>query len=463
MRLLPRSAKGTWLLATAEWLGLCAVVLTFLPVMPRAYIHVPADSELVGLGPNADLALLERHVWLMSDDDEREPTLELFDVFTGRSLATVMERVSNIWLRRQSADGQTWLLTQYGDHSKLLRFDLSTRSLHPLSAPLDQSNVSYEATSRDCRLCVLSDKSTGSLILWDAINDRQRADLPGLGRPVAISDDGKSLVAITTNNDDRRMSVLNLSDLSTRFSTTWEGEQFASPINAFVNADGTYAGLTESFLGLNNLSHCWNVAAGTRCFGSGTTQHGESGRLVGRDTLIVESSLNEPGLCLRWVDLNTGETKRTAPIDKWSPWGVSPTGDTVALWVKAEQSGAIRWLVERVGLRWPFSVADRIGPTFFDAQTGKHLGQIPPQWVASHMYDHPKLIPPPRRWSSDGRFIAIGEDRNPPDQRDWSEYQLWDVPPRKPLGWFALTAGIVALPFAWLARRRVRRLQREAA
>ena len=39
-----------------------------------------------------------------------------------------------------------------------------------------------------------------------------------------------------------------------------------------------------------------------------------------------------------------------------------------------------------------------------------------------------------------------------------SEIQFWDIPPRKPLTWLAIAAGVWALPVAWLARRRTRRM-----
>jgi WD40 repeat protein len=52
--------------------------------------------------------------------------------------------------------------------------------------------------------------------------------------------------------------------------------------------------------------------------------------------------------------------------------------------------------------------------------------------------------------SPDGRtFVSASLD---------GQLEFWDVPPRKPLTWFAIAAGVWALPVAWLARRRTRRL-----
>jgi hypothetical protein len=61
-------------------------------------------------------------------------------------------------------------------------------------------------------------------------------------------------------------------------------------------------------------------------------------------------------------------------------------------------------------------------------------------------------------YSTDGRFLAISFA-----QDEEFHLHVWDVPPRKPLTWFAAGAVLLILPLAWLARRRVRRLRRAAA
>jgi hypothetical protein len=57
----------------------------------------------------------------------------------------------------------------------------------------------------------------------------------------------------------------------------------------------------------------------------------------------------------------------------------------------------------------------------------------------------------PYVFSSDGRLLAVEEVNG---------VEVWDVPPRKPLVWFLPLAAALALPPAWLARRRVARLRR---
>jgi hypothetical protein len=57
------------------------------------------------------------------------------------------------------------------------------------------------------------------------------------------------------------------------------------------------------------------------------------------------------------------------------------------------------------------------------------------------------------KFASDGRTLAIRGD---------GIVRLWDIPPRKPLAWFLAAAGLLAMPVAWLARRRARALGRRA-
>jgi hypothetical protein len=59
------------------------------------------------------------------------------------------------------------------------------------------------------------------------------------------------------------------------------------------------------------------------------------------------------------------------------------------------------------------------------------------------------------RFSPDGTALIVFDSRG--------VLRVWDFPPRKPLGWFALAAAILALPLTGLAWRRSRRLRREAA
>jgi hypothetical protein len=68
-----------------------------------------------------------------------------------------------------------------------------------------------------------------------------------------------------------------------------------------------------------------------------------------------------------------------------------------------------------------------------------------------------------RAYRSSSGLIAVSDDF------DWltpdlpARIEVWDIPPRKPLLWFSAGAVLLAPPIFMLARRRVRRLQKEAA
>jgi hypothetical protein len=44
MPLVPRSRRGTWLLAGVVWLGACAMWWWMLPVVPRAVLQLPQTT-----------------------------------------------------------------------------------------------------------------------------------------------------------------------------------------------------------------------------------------------------------------------------------------------------------------------------------------------------------------------------------------------------------------------------------
>src|SRR5262245_41339527 len=58
MRLLPRTARGTWLLAGAVWLAGCAVVWWVLPARPRAVWPMPGPNQVVGCLPNSSILVM---------------------------------------------------------------------------------------------------------------------------------------------------------------------------------------------------------------------------------------------------------------------------------------------------------------------------------------------------------------------------------------------------------------------
>jgi WD40 repeat protein len=115
---------------------------------------------------------------------------------------------------------------------------------------------------------------------------------------------------------------------------------------------------------------------------------------------------------------------RTLAIDSLS-------GNPVAEWLAAHG----------VTVSWGREEYSRI--RFLDGLTGREIGRLPP-------------IPIPKgdttatwaQFSLDGSLFAVN---------DGATLRIWDIPPRKPLTWFAVGATLLALPMALVARWRVRR------
>jgi WD40 repeat protein len=124
-----------------------------------------------------------------------------------------------------------------------------------------------------------------------------------------------------------------------------------------------------------------------------------------------------------------------------TPW--CPSGRVAAVWPTQWPAPGLAttlagWATQhRLGWLFPFP---KWRVNFYDATSGREIGPL-------SLPDGPGF-----KWAPDGSLIActlpLGKG-----------VEIWDIPPRKPTGWFALLAAILALPFAWLARRRVRRLR----
>src|SRR5262245_8817282 len=86
MRLLPRSPRGTWLLAGAVWAAGCAASWWALPVRPRAEWALSEEERLLGFLPNG--VLVTSHIDT-GPDQGHEPfcgPVRLWDSASGRCL-----------------------------------------------------------------------------------------------------------------------------------------------------------------------------------------------------------------------------------------------------------------------------------------------------------------------------------------------------------------------------------------
>jgi hypothetical protein len=109
-------------------------------------------------------------------------------------------------------------------------------------------------------------------------------------------------------------------------------------------------------------------------------------------------------------------------------------------------------LLGRLFERFGFSSArQQLIGRLFDVHTHRVIGEIRSQGLPLGS-DFGRLPSMNVRWSADGKLGAVHESGT-------HEFSIWDIPPRKSLTWFAAGAAILALPIAFVAWRRTRKLR----
>jgi WD40 repeat protein len=294
--------------------------------------------------------------------------------------------------------------------------------------------------SPDGRLFAVGDETTKSLILWNVPENKQQAVLPGLKPPVAFAADGRSLVAVVAEESASRISVIDLTTLAAlRMLTIPVDPEWKGVGGVCLSANGSYVTAENDSRSIweGSRVHCWNVVTGALCPGGATGAHRAKGLLIGRNTLVAESKdASQYMRNLQWIDLETGAINANVRVERDTPWELSPDGRTVKVWVNAGRTN--------------------VRPAFYDAATGRHLGEIPTEWRYLNL--EIRWAGGPTRWATDGRIIALGD--GPPEMPVCvSEWQLWDVPPPRPLTWLVALAVGLALPFTGIAYYSVRRLR----
>ena len=143
------------------------------------------------------------------------------------------------------------------------------------------------------------------------------------------------------------------------------------------------------------------------------------------------------------VGADEGRTVVRRPLGNGEKmWSVSSDGRVLLTLSDEQRTLTILqgWLFEQglpVAEPMPGSTASLI-----DVLSGARLLTLEYPDLASHEF------------SPDGESLAVLDD---------GRLTIWDIPPPKSLTWFAVLAGILALPITFIARWRVRRLVRFAA
>ena len=131
-------------------------------------------------------------------------------------------------------------------------------------------------------------------------------------------------------------------------------------------------------------------------------------------------------------------------------WSQSVDGQTLFAVREQLNSGSFaERLFGFLGLRWPVPTRIVQRGQFIDASSGVSLGTVTVRREDEGLITHDVSQV---YWSPNSEVAAIH------DKHD-NSWAVWDIPPRKSLTWFAAGAALLALPIAFLARRRVRRLR----
>jgi hypothetical protein len=430
MRFLPRSAKGTWLLATAAWLACCVAAWHLLPPRPRAEWIGDFKSRWVKdvLPDGPTVVLLGGLV------------PQFYNAATGRVFEAEIESPAPAFVG-YSPDNK-WLLT-YRD---------SLLQLHPSDGGLDitlgfaklpyYGNLRHHWFSPDGRRLAFEAYVDGllSLRMFDLTSLRPVGIADGIQVLYGFSEDGDRLVCRSTTDE-----ILIVGWPSGRIQSRCP----ASP-NCYFAMLASTGDRVVQYCSTNKVDKtlvAWDLSAGAKLF---EVHHDLAAASPGSQRYVFTQDGNvwDSTSVTVW-ETNTGkQIARTAlshesAISSELRWA-SPDGRTILVneCTVADDNSTQTWLEKHVP--WLGVKQETNQAILIDVISGK-ASRVPGNsgWPSSA----PVL-------AADGQTVAVLDQR---------VLRLWDVPLRPPLTWFAVAAGVLALPIVWLGRRRVMRLRRGGA
>jgi WD40 repeat protein len=462
MHLLPRSPRGTWLLAAAVWAAVCAAVWLAVPEVPRAEWTLPRAGMPVAFLPGGVLVTAD------AADPQATRTsaawrpagpLRLWDAATGRLPRTV-SLPSGCRFRsvRPSRDGRRLALVgRSTDDAGLWLLDLADGSAAPVPAVTDVDDCAFGPD--DAWLLCAAEGGVYRLPLPDLtrgppVLSRRRL---ALSFDVALAPDGR---AAAVRDGEAAVVRVWAADAPPRAAIP------VPPVWA-VSGLGLSAGggvmamceVTPRAGGRFDLeARCWETATGRELLVAAHPQLPVALEMsvppVRRVTVLTPDG--------RTLAVLGGAPDRSPDARRLTLWDVAGGAVRAAIDLPADAAGCPaaanllspdgrvavvpvrrRPWTKRLGLRWPTGPAEEPGAALYAADSGGWLGR-----VMGGLAD--------AAWAPDSSVLATFDDA---DRR----VRVWDVPPRKPAGWFAVAAAAFAAPSAWLARRRVGRLRREGA
>jgi WD40 repeat protein len=446
MRLLPRSARGTWLLAAAAWIGLCVAALAVLPE------RLERRGTIVSDGPFSPIVFGPDGRWLATRGDavaNGPHTLRFWDTATGRPVAILAGNPQPVHELFVSPDGR-WLLTvEYHAGAPTVRlWDAKTgATLGRLAgdwAGIDGSRFGPSGAAGSVLACT----ELFHVRLLEMPTLRPLVTLVDASRPIAFSGDGRYVA--TGWGPPHAIAVWEV-------ATGRRVANFEYPEDVYCDPEALTLSPTGDRL----------VAAFSKGYAVGLIQPdcvrvvdvASSATVVDRPSAIAAGVTSEPGaaavweydptspnyspLRLRAFDTQSGIERYTVVTGAHSIAGSFVRASVGGRWLAVEEDietswdRAVQWVRSRLPVA-PSTGAGHQGVGIYDLTTGRRHVEV----AVSTEESNPLLVSP------DGRMLAIREGL--------TVIGVWELPPRKPLTWFALGAAMLALPLAGLALEQAR-------
>jgi WD40 repeat protein len=392
--------------------------------------------------------------------------LDLTDLRSGAIVTTLTQKMHGAELRSASADGRVWLFdASTYDGYRLLKVDLQTRT----SQALGVSNLVKPGYSWTCQLSpdgnlLAAECEDNTLALWDTNKNSLVARVRKTNAPYSFSAKGKSLVGFGKSE----IVVLDLTSMTKRTEVPTPPKFYPqSVVPLAITDDGTYVAGVFYYvpvplqLDANRFLMCWEVSSGKEILReellpepismSGPGYETSVRFSAGGRSLLVLTDSRQPQR-LKCFDMRTRQFLSGSFTTEQCDWSLSPDGRVLAACMQNwdQKESALFSFLHRFGLNLPQPSSS--GIVFHDPVTGDNLSEkyglggpsldsgIPAEWSFPV-------------WSPDGCTVVTLD-------RHWGHaLTLWDVPPRKPLTWFAAGAALLALPISLLAWRRTRKLR----
>jgi hypothetical protein len=479
MRFLPRSPPGTAFLAAAAWLGAVAFLGAVLPVRPRATFTLSPAARRVEVVPGAERLVVSQARERPSGAAIPTGPLRVIELTTGRVERELLDESDRVDSFPISPDGRHIVVVQLLPSADLpgrgtgrvRTFDLATgREFHEIRVPRI-SGPSYVFQVRllgDGHTLAYSNHEGGGPVVkwWDYVEGREVAAFPGFGPPIAASADGRWLAAVAQDvvalasvygaavgppapaappPSQPRVAVWDVA--ARRQQSAWD---VSLPVRSFqFSQDGAIlvTGLYRTAPDARRVT-VHDPATGRELADLPNaifSQPTSDGSAVLFEQLVDERH-GEGGLS-RWdVAAAAYRYQFVTGAESSERYGVVhfPDAATVAQIVVSRRprvpfgTSLTRW----TGVAWFGKTVDAEALIFFDGRTGQPVGQL--------------------RLPARSFPFAVGLRTLATLNADRTALQLWDVPPRKPLGLFLALAALLAVPIAALTRWRVRRLRRTA-